>query len=167
MENSNKTVTIVGPQDGEGLSIAGNSYRVIISGKQTDGKYALIEMLVPPGGGPGPHAHADIQESFYVVEGEVEVKSEAGNYTAGKGSFVNIPFGGIVHCFHNNTDKTAQLLCTVTPAGLELFFEEIGQPAPFGTFLPPPPMDDELKKKLGAIAEKYGQKLYPPDYLDR
>jgi quercetin dioxygenase-like cupin family protein len=99
MENSNKTLTIVGPQDGQGLSVIGNSYRVVISGKQTEGKYALIEMLVPPGGGPGPHAHADIQESFYVVDGEVEVKSEAGNYTAGKGSFVNIPFGVLFTAF--------------------------------------------------------------------
>jgi quercetin dioxygenase-like cupin family protein len=166
MQNTKQTLTVVGPHEGNGLAIAGNSYRVIISGKQTDGKYALIEMLVPPGGGPAPHAHAGIQESFYVVEGEVDVKSETGNYTAGKGAFVNIPFGGIVHCFHNNTNEVARLLCTVTPAGLEDFFAEIGQPATFGTFLPPPPIDDEVKKKLGAIAEKYGQKIYPPNYLD-
>jgi quercetin dioxygenase-like cupin family protein len=167
MENSQKSATFVGPQDGDGIAMAGNSYRVVISGKQTDGKYALIDMLVPPRGGPIPHAHPDVQESFYVVDGEVEVKSETGNYTAGKGSFVNIPYGGLVHCFKNNTDKMARLLCTVMPAGMEDFFTQAGQPAPFGTFLPPPAMTDELKEKMGALAEKYGQKLYPPNYLDR
>ncbi len=167
MENTQKTVTFAGPQDGQGIAMVGNSYRVVISGKQTDGKYALIEMLVPPGGGPAPHAHPDVQESFYVVDGEVAVKSEVGNYTAGKGSFVNIPYGGIIHCFRNTSDKVAHLLCTVMPAGMEDFFAEVGEPVPFGTFLPPPVMTDELKKKMGALAEKYGQKIYPPDYLDK
>jgi quercetin dioxygenase-like cupin family protein len=165
MENSQKTATFVGPEDGQGIAMAGGSYRVVISGKQTDGKYALIEMLVPPGGGPIPHSHTDVQESFYVADGEVEVKSEAGNYTAGKGSFVNIPYGGLVHCFKNKTDKMAHLLCTVMPAGMEDFFTQAGQPAPFGTFLPPPVMTDELKKKMTDLAEQYGQKLFPPDYL--
>ncbi|MDN3581583.1 cupin domain-containing protein [Mucilaginibacter flavus] len=165
MENSHKAATFVSPEDGQGIAMAGNSYRVVISGKQTDGKYALIDMLVPPGGGPVPHAHPDVQESFYVVDGEVEVKSEAGNYTAGKGSFVNIPYGGLIHCFKNKTDKMARLLCTVTPAGMEDFFTEAGQAAPFGTFLPPPAMTDELKQKMAALSEKYRQTIYPPNYL--
>jgi quercetin dioxygenase-like cupin family protein len=167
MENTQKTVTFVGSEDGPGIAMAGNSYRVVISGRQTDGKYALIDMLVPPGGGPVPHAHPDVQESFYVVDGEVEVKSEAGSYIAGKGSFVNIPYGGIVHCFRNKSNQMAHLLCTVMPAGMEDFFTEAGEAAPFGTFLPPPPMTNELKSKMGALSEKYGQRIFPPDYLDK
>jgi hypothetical protein len=68
--------------------------------------------------------------------------------------------------FKNVSDKMAQLLCTVVPAGLEEFFEEIGEPVAAGEFLPPPPMDPESIKKIQAIAEKHGQILYPPDYLD-
>jgi hypothetical protein len=58
------------------------------------------------------------------------------------------------------------MLCTVVPAGLEEFFIEIGEPVAAGEFLPPPPMDPESIKKIQAIAEKHGQILYPPDYLD-
>jgi quercetin dioxygenase-like cupin family protein len=166
MENSNRTVTAVGGQEGHGLAVVGDSYRIVIGGKQTEGAYAVIEMLVPPGGGPGPHAHPDFQESFYVLDGEVEVKTKAQNYTATKGSFINIPLGGIVHCFKNQTDKIAHLWCVVVPAGLEELFLEIGEPAAFGTFLPPPPMDGDTMKKLKEIAEKHGQQLFPPDYLD-
>src|SRR5450432_2310623 len=104
MENLKKPLTIVNAQDGEALSVVGDSYRIVISGKETDGAYAVIEMLVPPGGGPGPHAHAGFQESFYVLDGEVEIKTEDDTYTAGKGAFVNIPLGGLVHLFKNKSD---------------------------------------------------------------
>ena len=167
MANSKKSIQIVEAQDGAGLSLVGDSYRIVISGKETQGAYAVIEMLIPPNGGPGPHAHADFQESFYVLDGAVEVKTEDGTYTAGKGSFLNIPLGGLVHCFKNKTDQVAHLWCVVVPAGLEDFFEEVGKPAPFGTFVPPPPMDPETLKKIQAIAEKHGQQLFPPDYLDK
>lgn len=46
-------------------------------------------------------------------------------------------------------------------------FIEIGKPVADGEFLPPPPMDAEAQKKMQAIAEKYGQKVYPPDYLEK
>jgi len=86
--------------------VVGDSYRVVITGKETEGAYAVIDMLVPPNGGPGPHAHTAFQESFHVLEGEIEVKTENGTYTAGKGSFVNIPLGGLIHCFKTKQIKS-------------------------------------------------------------
>ena len=164
MTNLPKTITTIDNNEGQGLSVVGNTYRIIISGKQTGGQFAIIEMLLPPGGGPGPHAHPNFQESFYVVEGEIDFKSELGNYTAKNGSFVSIPLGGLVHSFKNTTNSTANLLCTVVPAGLEEFFQEIGTPVQLGTFIPAPDLNLEEKQTLLTIAEKYGQKLYPPDY---
>ena len=130
----NKNITTIDNGQGQSLSIVGDTYRILISGEQTDGSYAVIDMLVPPGGGPGPHAHKYFQEMFYVAEGEIEFKMEGGKYIAKKGSFVNIPLGGAVHCFKNTTDKLAHLLCTVVPAGLDSFFKEIGKPIESGDF---------------------------------
>lgn len=166
MENPKTPPITKSPEDGEHLSIVGDTYRILITGKETGGAYATIDMLVPPGGGPGPHAHANFQESFYVIDGEIEVKSEGSTYIAKQGSFVDIPKGGVVHCFKNKTDKIAHLLCVVVPSGLEEFFMEIGTPVAPGTFLPPPPMDPDTIKKLVEIAGRYGQKVFPPDYLD-
>jgi quercetin dioxygenase-like cupin family protein len=165
MENIKPAPITVGAKDEQGLSVVGDTYRILISGKQTGGAFATIDMLIPPGGGPGPHSHAGFQESFYVIEGEIEVKSEASIYVATKGSFVSIPKGGIVHCFKNKTDITAHLLCMVVPSGLEEMFIEMGKPVSFGEFLPPPAMNPELLQKMKAIAEKYGSQVYPPDYL--
>lgn len=167
MENQKKSPITIAANGGKIVSVVGDTYRILVGGAETNGAFAAIDMLIPPGGGPGPHEHAQIEESFYVIDGEIEVKSEFGEYTATKGSFVNIPKGGVVHGFKNNTDKIAHLLCVVVPSGLETFFEEIGKPVDYGEFLPPPPMDPESAKKLQSIAEKYGQKVYPPDYLDK
>jgi quercetin dioxygenase-like cupin family protein len=167
MEMDKKSPVTRGPNEGRSISVVGDTYRILIGGKDTNGAFATIDMLVPPGGGPGPHAHPDIEESFYVIEGEIEVTSEFGRYTATKGSFITIPKGGLIHSFKNTTNKLAHLLCTVVPAGLETFFEEIGQPVQPEQFLPPPVMDADSVRKLQAIAEKHGQKVYPPDFLDK
>ncbi|WP_375417551.1 cupin domain-containing protein [uncultured Hymenobacter sp.] len=160
-------ITIDAP-DGQELSVIGDTYRLVITGEQTGGAYATIEMLIPPGGGPGPHAHAGFQESFYVLEGEVVVRSESQTYTARQGAFVSIPLGGPVHSFKNETDAVARLLCTVVPAGLEKFFQEIGQPVAAGAFLPPPPpMSPADQQRLAEVAKRYGQELFPPDYLTK
>lgn len=158
-------LTTIGASEGQSLSVVGDTYRLIMTGEQDDSTFAVIDMLIPPGGGPDLHSHAAFQESFYVMEGEVVVKTKEQTYTARKGDFVRIPLGGVAHDFKNLSDTTAHLLCILVPSGLEKFFQEIGKPVPFGEFLPPPPMEPEDRKKIEAIAEKYGQKVYPPDYL--
>ena len=165
MQDKKAAPITVGPHDGPSLSVVGDTYRILVGGKETADEFATIDMLVPPGGGPGPHAHPDFHETFYIIDGEVEVRSEEGIYIATKGSFVIIPKGGMVHCFKNKSDKMAHLLCTVVPAGLEDLFVEIGKPVKYDEFLPPPEMDHEAIEKLIAIAEKHGQKVFPPDYL--
>jgi quercetin dioxygenase-like cupin family protein len=153
--------------DGICVSVGGGTYRTVMSGKQTGGAYAVIEMLVPPNGGPPPHSHADVQEAFYILEGEIELKTEEGNHIAQKGDYVNIPKGGLIHQFKNKTDTLARLMCIVTPAGMDEMFEEIGEPVEYGQFLPPPEMTPELAARMLKIGEKYGQKFFPPDYLSK
>ncbi|GAA4504207.1 hypothetical protein GCM10023172_30130 [Hymenobacter ginsengisoli] len=166
METHKQAPTTLGPQQGETLAVMGSNYRILVGGKDTAGAYATIDMLVPPGGGPGPHAHPAIEETFFVVAGEVEVKSEAGTYVATAGSFIRIPKGGVVHGFKNKSALPARLLCTVVPAGLEEFFQEIGQPVEVGQFLPPPVLDAVAIQRIQALAKEYGQQVFPPNYLD-
>jgi quercetin dioxygenase-like cupin family protein len=167
MKATKQSVITSGPHQGQTVSIAGGTYRILVSGKETNGEFATIEMSVPPGGGPGPHAHPDFHESFYVAEGEVEVQSEEGTYMATQGAYIVIPKGGMVHGFKNRSGQLAKLLCTVVPSGLEEMFLELGVPVAEGTFLPPPVIDDAMKKKMKDLAEKYGQTMYPPDYFTK
>src|SRR4051812_38770389 len=116
--------------DGERLSVAGSEYRILIDGKQTNGSYAVIEMNVPPGSGPAPHSHKDIQETFFVVKGEIEFRTADGTIQAGQGDFVSIPLGGDVHAFKNISNQKVKLICTVMPAGLEDMFREVSIAGP-------------------------------------
>ena len=161
-----QNIKIKSSKEGDVLGIAGGNYRILISGEETNGNYAVIEMLVPPNGGPSPHSHPETQEIFYVVEGQFEFKTETGKQIVDKGGFVNIPFGGAIHCFKNSTDVVAKLLCTVIPAGLDNYFKEIGQPTQLGQFLPIPELTSERIDFIKKIDEKYGQKTYPRDFLD-
>ncbi|MEN2401303.1 cupin domain-containing protein [Flavobacterium sp. MC2016-06] len=157
-----KQIVTTDETEGQKLKIAGGNYRIIISGKETNGEYAVIEMSIPPGAGPNPHSHPDFNESFFVLEGEISFKSESASYIAKKNSYINIPKGGIVHGFKNLSDQPAKLLCTVMPAGLDDLFEEMSiylETADLNS-------EKETKEKLGLIFEKYGQKIYPENYLN-
>ena len=167
MENTNNSFTAIAPQEGPSISVVGDTYRIIVDGEQTNNAYSLVDMLIPTKGGPPPHSHATFQEAFYIIEGEIEVRTKEKKYAATKGSYINIPFNGPVHKFTNKTDKIAHILCLITPAGMEKMFTEIGKPVAADAFLPPPQkMTPEEQKQVQSIAEKYGQKLYPQDYLD-
>lgn len=166
MESTDNTIIAVTADEGPSISMVGDTYRIIVKGEQTNDAYALIDMLIPPGGGPPPHSHVTFQESFYILDGQIEVITKEKKYIATKGSYVNIPFYGPVHKFINKTDKNAHILCLLTPAGMEKMFEEIGKPVAPGTFLPRPKMTLEEQKQVQSIAERHGQTLYPPDYLD-
>lgn len=150
MEEPNK-ITITGSDEGEHLAIAGGQYRILVSGDDTDGRYAIIEMNVPPGGGPPPHVHPEIEELFYVADGEVQFRTDDGPVTASTGAFIRIPLGGGVHAFKNLSDKQARLLCTVMPAGLDKMFKEVSGASP---------------EQAQAILKNYRQQVYPPDYFD-
>ena len=53
-DDANKKLTMANPDDPKmrHISVAGGTYTILVSGEQTGGRYSLIDMLVPPGGGP-------------------------------------------------------------------------------------------------------------------
>ena len=68
---TSRTATIRTPDVGQTLAVVGDIYRFLATGEDTDGKYAMWEAIVPPGGGPPPHVHSREEEGFVVLEGEI------------------------------------------------------------------------------------------------
>jgi quercetin dioxygenase-like cupin family protein len=132
----------------------GDRYTFLVTGAESGGAYFVMEALVPPGGGPPPHIHTLEDETFYLIEGEIEFLLGASKIIAGPGDFVNVPRGS-VHCFHNVGLKTARLVLTFTPAGIEKFFEETLEPAPQGV-LQPPDNVNEVAARYAEAASRYG-----------
>ncbi|VTT99470.1 Cupin 2 conserved barrel domain-containing protein OS=Rhodopirellula maiorica SM1 GN=RMSM_07308 PE=4 SV=1: Cupin_2 [Gemmataceae bacterium] len=156
------TPTIRKPGEGRVLAVAGDVYRFLATGKETNGKYAMWEALVPPGGGPPPHTHSREEESFYVLEGEITFTVNGERIVAPAGTFANMPVG-TPHAFKNESARPARMIISVAPAGVEEMFFEFGVPVAPGTLTPPPPTDAEIKKLI-EIAPKYGVTLLLPGH---
>ena len=53
------------------IGLVGDTYTITVTGEQSDGRFCVIDMYIPPGGGPPPHRH-DFEETFILLEGEME-----------------------------------------------------------------------------------------------
>jgi len=148
------------PGEGRTLAMVGDVYRFLALGDETDGRYALWETLVLPGGGPPPHVHSREEEGFYVLEGELTFLVGDRRIVAGPGTFANMPVGSL-HCFKNETDRPARVLVSVAPSGLEGMFFEVGRPVPEGTMTAPAPTREEIEKLL-SVAPRYGIEIRLP-----
>jgi len=138
------------------VSIAGDTYTILVSGAETAGRYCLIDMHVPPGGGPPPHRH-DFEEMFTLLQGELEFTFRGETSTIHAGSTVNIP-ANAPHAFKNASGAAVRMLCMATPAGLDEFFLEVGDLVDSRTAPPPkltPEEVGERQKKAGSLLAKY------------
>ena len=78
------------------------------------------------------------------------------------GMFANMPVG-TPHSFKNETNRTAKMLISVAPAGLEKMFFEVGQPVPSGAVTAPPPTKEDIENLL-ALAPRYGVEIKLPGH---
>ncbi len=154
--------TINTPPQGRTIAVVGDVYRFLATGDDTNGKYAIWEALVPPGGGPPPHVHSREQEGFYVLEGEITFTINGEKVVAKAGTFANMPVG-TPHSFKNESDRPAKMLISVAPAGLERMFFEVGVPLAEGATTALPPTKEEIEKLL-AVAPGYGITILLPGH---
>ncbi len=145
------------------VALVGDTYSILVSGADTAGHYCLIDMAVPDGGGPPPHRH-DYEESFTLLEGELQFGFRGESTTLRAGSTINIP-ANAPHVFNNVSGAPARMLCLCVPAGLDAFFLEVGDPLESRTS-PPPRLDPAQMKariaKIVALAPKYRTELLTP-----
>ena len=138
---------------GRTVWFSGDVYTVALTAEQTGGSLGLIHASVPPGGGPPQHFHAEHEEYFCILDGELEFSEGARRFTARRGDVV-------MHNFHNTGLLPVSMLFLYTPGGPEGLFIEGGdepvagvQVQPWG----PERIDDRL---LGLLA-RYDNNLPP------
>jgi quercetin dioxygenase-like cupin family protein len=157
---NSKAVAVRKPTEGRTITIVGDVYRFLAVSDDTNGKYAMWEAIVLPGGGPPPHVHSREEESFYILEGEITFSFGEGRLVASAGTFANVSVGTL-HSFKNETNRPAKMLISVAPAGLEEMFFEVGQSVPTGTTTASPPTKEEIETFL-AVAPRYGIEIRLP-----
>ena len=165
-DDRRRQLVVARPDDAGSLphvGLVGDTYTVLLSGADTAGRFCLIDMHVPPGGGPPPHRH-DFEEAFTVLAGEIEVTFRGEVSVARAGETVNIP-ANAPHRFENVSAAPARLLCLCAPAGQEEFFLAVGLPVATRTTTPPP-LDEADRAALMAktleLAPRYRSELLLP-----
>ena len=139
--------------EAEKFAVAGDVYALLATGEDTGGAYALVEAVVPTGGGPPPHTQADT-ELFYILSGEVTFTVEDKETIAKPGTHLRVE-PGVVHAFRNNASSPARMLIQTMPAGLDAYFREVGEPWDDMNKPPPLPTPEHIAA-LKAAAPKYG-----------
>jgi mannose-6-phosphate isomerase-like protein (cupin superfamily) len=147
---SKRKIRVIHPTDPVKVTFgAGDEYRYLATGDDTDGEYFLVEAIVPPEGGPPFHIQTREEEAFYILEGELTFYGEDGEVVAGPGTYLNIPKGA-KHRFRNNRDQTAKMLFFFAPAGIEALFDALAEmDEPKGDF-------KSVIEALNVLGEKYG-----------
>jgi quercetin dioxygenase-like cupin family protein len=144
---------------GETKWFSGDVYTLKLTTAQTAGSLGMIQASVPPGGGPPAHVHADSDETFFLLSGELEFLDGDRVFLAGPGDLVYVP-RHIRHRFSNIGIVPASMLFLYTPAGPEgLFIEGGDEPRP-GVQVQPWGLDRIDERMLGLLA-KYDNEILP------
>lgn len=133
---------------GENLWFLGTLARVKLEARQTGGRFALWEAVLPHGAAPPLHSHPQ-DETFYVLDGtltawlvEPELADRGDDWVrtharrCDSGAVVFAP-GGTPHTFRVESD-TARMLVLSTPAGIEDMVRGLAEPAGWPWLQPPP-----------------------------
>jgi quercetin dioxygenase-like cupin family protein len=133
---------VVGPREGATIQgPAGGPLSFKVRGEQTNGTLTVFENVIAPGDGPPLHAHANEDESWYVLDDDLRFKLDSEIRSAPAGSFVFVP-RGTPHCFQNVGEQPARILVMFTPAGMERFFDRFAS-------LPAGPVDPDAFQSIG------------------
>lgn len=152
------TIHVSGNEEGPAIWFLNTLATIKVSAAQTGGAFSLVEQLAPVGSGSPYHVHHGEDESFYIMEGELEFLSEGERFVKGPGSFVFLP-RDIPHGFRVVGESPARFLILANPGGFEEFVMEGGEPA-VERILPEPSAPDI--GKLMALATKYQLEILGP-----
>lgn len=119
--------------------------RFMIDGRETDGRIAVVEQLMPPRALAAPlHLHTREDEYSYVLEGRVGARLGDDEVIGEPGDLIFQPRGEW-HTFWNAGDVPARTLLIISPGGLEVLFRELGA------------RGDEIDPEtMAGLADQYG-----------
>jgi quercetin dioxygenase-like cupin family protein len=159
-DDPKRSLTLAQPDHLPHIGLVGHTCTITVTGEQTAGRFCVIDMHIPPGGGPPPHRH-DFEETFILLEGQMEATFRGTKSALRAGETLNIP-ANAPHQFHNASSEAVRMLCICSPAGQEKFFVEVGVRVTTRT-TPPPKLNENEQaafiEKVKAIAPKYRTEL--------
>ncbi|MCU1600084.1 MAG: Cupin 2 barrel domain protein [Frankiales bacterium] len=111
------------PDTSPTLSLRGTLVKVLSTAADAAGA-STFEFTAQPGWDTGSHLHSSIQEQFYVIDGQMELRAGDEIIVGRPGTFVAVP-SGVPHAFANRSEAAARMLLVCTPPGHERYFAEL------------------------------------------
>lgn len=137
----------------ESVWYSGWLFTFLVTGEETQGRFALIEGVARKGNVPPPHIHHREDETYYILEGEMTASIGDQTIKGTPGMVIFVP-RNVVHSFEIESEQM-RMLVLLTPAGLERYFKECGVPAPAMTLPPAAEVPYGEIEKLVAVGAKY------------
>lgn len=145
---------IIAAGAGKAVSLRGTRVAYLAEGERPAGGPTILEFATAPGFSTGDHIHRTIEEAFYVVAGEVQIRAGDRTVRARAGDFVLIP-PGLPHGFGNPTGEPATLLLVISPANRhERYFVELAE-----VLATPGPPNAEA---IGLLRQRYDTEQVSP-----
>src|SRR5713101_3479554 len=114
-DDPKRSLTVAQPDNLPHIGLVGDTYTITVTGEQTAERFCVIDMSIPPGGGPPPHRH-DFEETFILLEGQMEATFRGTKSTLRAGETLNIP-ANAPHQFHNASSEPYACSVFVLPLG--------------------------------------------------
>ena len=167
-----ETIHVTKAGQGEHWLVGTDVTTIKASGRDTSGNLLVLEVNVPPGGGPPVLHRHGYAETFLFQEGEFEVSTldaddALSTVRVTAGDTVSIP-SMAWHNFKNVGAAPGKFIAIHSPAVMEAFMREIGQPIDDPKNPPEPagPPSDEERHRMMEIIQKY-MEILPPDKIRR
>lgn len=129
-------------------------------GAETNGQFWALEGLADRQMAVPLHAHSREDEFWYILEGEIRFTIGDEILTGGPGTFAYIP-RNVAHSFQI-ISETAHWFGVGTPAGLDQWFFETGEPATALTLPPPPTLPPDIDMIVRSLQDYGTDTLGPP-----
>jgi mannose-6-phosphate isomerase-like protein (cupin superfamily) len=131
--NGNAAKPVFVPRDGNRSAEPTGDIRVKLSGTDTGGAVAVLEVQTDPDFSTPVHVHHIENECFYAIEGEYEVKVGEEIFPLKPGSSVYAP-RLIPHAIHTVGQRRGKLMVVAQPAGhIEAFSADLFKLVSSGT----------------------------------
>jgi quercetin dioxygenase-like cupin family protein len=155
------TARVLGPRDGKAGFLGTIGVRFMIDGVDAGERFAVVEHPMPARALAAPlHRHTHEDEYSYVLEGQVGALLGDEVVIGEPGDLIFKPRGQW-HTFWNAGETPARILEIISPAGFELFFEEL---VDLGGITEVPP------ERFAALCERYALEMDPtsvPGLIER
>ena len=113
------------PGQGRSVSLRGTEVRFTVESTHAKGA-SCTEWEAAPGFDTGLHVHERLEETWYVLHGELEFRLGEETFVATAGATVFVP-PRVAHAFANRTDASARFLLIMSPPGHDRYFDELAE----------------------------------------